>query len=67
MAQIDEVLGRLDFQKNKLAEASKDGNPASVGKVVYELIDTMQQLAGIVKEHVERPRVARIGGSSETF
>lgn len=49
MAQIDEVLGRLDFQKNKLAEASKDGNPASVGKVVYELIDTMQQLAGIVK------------------
>lgn len=64
MAQIDEVLGRLDFQKKRLAESKEDGNPPSVDKVVYELIDTMQQLAGIVKEHIEKPPFA---GSSNTF
>lgn len=47
MSQIHEVLGRLEFQKQRLAEVKED--PKGVAKVLYEVIDTMEQLAGIVK------------------
>lgn len=55
MSKMDEVLGRLDFQKKKLAQATVDGiHPGEMGKMLFALIDTMEQLAGVVKDHVDR-------------
>jgi hypothetical protein len=53
MAQIDEVRGRLDYQKQKLKLAldpeKSSADTKSLARMLLEIVDTTDQLAIIVQ------------------
>jgi hypothetical protein len=53
LAQIDEVMGRLDYQKTKLKLAldpeKSSVDTKSLARMLLELVDTTEQLAIIVQ------------------
>ena len=62
MAPIDEVLGRLDFQRTRLnaaaeSQASEEPEATVVARTLLELVDTTEQLALIVRDHIQKKEV----------